>query len=155
MRRAVSVAGLQLAALIAPPAAILAIGGSVAAGAVAVMLWIAYALYCFYAGAIWPEVGTARARAPVLGGTVLTIVAFVVGFFANWWISVNHSLCGSSGWGWVATLAGLLVYVVAGGVLLRAASRLLWLWPLLVLVAWFVAVAIRAALPGGHGFCET
>lgn len=145
----------MVAAVTAPAATVLAIAGVLPAIALAVVAWFAYAMCWLRATAIWTEVNLVRARGALLGGTVLSLVAFVIGLFANYWFSIDRDLCGKGAAGWISLVVALGVYVGAGVIVLRTASRLLWAWPLLVLAAWVVSVAVRAALPGGHGFCET
>jgi hypothetical protein len=145
----------MIAAVAAPAATVLAIGGVIPAFALAVVAWLAYTVCWLRADSLWPEVGVARARAALVGGTVLSLVAFIVGLFGNYWFSIDRELCGEGTAGWVALVVAIVVYIGAGVVVLRTASRLLWAWPLLVLAGWVVSVAVRAVLPGGHGFCET
>lgn len=155
MRRSAGIATATVAALTGPAATVLAIGGVVPAIALAIVAWLAYATCWLRADSIWPGVDLLRARGALIGGTVLSLFAFVVGFFGNYWFSIDHELCGEGAAEWIAFVIALGIYIGAGVVVLRTASRLLWAWPLIVLSAWVVSVALRAALPGGHGFCET
>ena len=155
MGKTLGVTAAIAAALVAPFATLLAIGGVLPALAVAIAAWSVYAACWLSAGRIWTDVDAVRARGALLGGTVLSVLAFLVGFFGNYWFSIDHELCGGGASPWIAIVIAVVAYLVAGSVLLRVASRLLWLWPLLVVAAWAFAIAARAALPGGHGFCET
>ena len=155
MRTTLGIAATMAATLVAPVATLLAVGGVTLAIPIAVVAWATYAACWLNAGRIWTDVEPVRSRGALLGGTVLSLVAFVVGFFANYWFSIDRELCGEGAAEWIALAVAFGVYLAAGLFLLRRASRLLWAWPLLVLVGWVVSVAARAVLPGGHGFCET
>jgi hypothetical protein len=153
--RPVAVAGFLIVGLAAPVATVAALAGSTPAIAAAVAAWVALLVYWYRAPWIWTDVDTQRARAAVLGGEVVAVVALVLGFFANYAISVDHGLCGGGATPIAALGLAALVYVAVGGVALRRAGRLLWLWPLLVLGLWGISLVARILLPGGHGFCET
>lgn len=146
---------MMLSAVAAPAATVLAVAGILPMIALAVGAWLAFAACWLRADTIWPDEGLARTRAAMIGGTVLSLVAFVVGLFANYWFSIDRDLCGEGAAGWISLVVALGVYISAGAIVLRTASRLLWAWPILVLVGWAVSAGVRAALPGGHGFCET
>ena len=153
--RPCAVAGFLIVALAAPIATVAALGGSRAAIAVAAGAWAALIGYWVRAPWLWSDVEPRRARAAVVGGEVLALSAFVLGFFANFAISIDHQLCGDGAAPLVALACAAAVYVAIGAAALRRAARLLWLWPLLVLGLWAVSLAVRLVLPGGHGFCET
>jgi hypothetical protein len=36
----------------------------------------------------------------------------------------------------------------------QRSERLVWAWPLAVVLSFGAVVALTAVLPGGHGFCE-
>lgn len=155
MRKTLGITSVMATTIVAPFATLLAFEGLIPAIVIAAAAWSIYAACWLSAGRIWDDVDTFRARGALLGGTLLSLFAFVAGFFGNYWFSIDRELCGEGAAEWIAIVIALTTYLAAGALLLRVASRLLWLWPLLVLVGWVVAVAARAVLPGGHGFCET
>ena len=155
MLRPLALAGFALVALAAPIATIFSLSAGGAGVVVAVVAWFAYGVFVARAPRIWRDVEAGRSRAAVVGGTVLALFAFVVGFFANYWISVAEDLCGDDASDWIAFAVAVGAYAVSSALLLRQAGRLLWLWPLLVLGMWGVSLLARAVTPGGHGVCET
>ncbi|MFL5967323.1 MAG: hypothetical protein ACJ747_12305 [Gaiellaceae bacterium] len=153
--RPLAVGGFLIVALSAPIATIVALSGNVPAILIAIVAWIGLGAYWLRAPAIWSDVDPGRARAAVLGGEVLALSAFALGFLANYAISIDHELCGGGAAPIFALGVAAAVYVGVGALVLRRASQLLWLWPLLVFGLWGTSLVIRFALPGAHGFCET
>jgi len=154
-RRSAAIVGLLVAGIAAPVATVGALGGSGGATAVAIPAGMALLGYWYRAPQIWPEVDRRRARAAVVIGELLALFALVLAFFANWAISTDEQLCANGAASTVALGIAAAVYAAAGVLLLRRATRLVWLWPLLVLGLWATSIVVRIALPGGHGFCES
>jgi hypothetical protein len=105
---------------------------------------------------LWAR-GPAATAPALLGAGVLAVVAAIASFLTSYAIAIDHSLCGEDGWS-SPTEAGVAL-VVAYGVIgvwgFQKPRRLVWAWPVAVMVAFAISLAITAALPSGHGYCET
>jgi hypothetical protein len=104
---------------------------------------------------LWPHLHFGAGLACVLTGGVLAWAAALVGFFATFAITISHSLCGDQTPAayWLPVVA---VYAAGGSwALAGGARRALVGWPVAVLVAAGIGLAVSASLPGAHGYCET
>jgi hypothetical protein len=104
---------------------------------------------------LWPELDFGSGFFLIFFGAALAWVAAFFAFLAAYAITIEHSLCGNSG----TTAPGVtaLVLYAAGGswALAGRPRRALLGWPAAVILAFAVALAVTAALPGAHGYCET
>jgi hypothetical protein len=93
----------------------------------------------------------------LLGSGFFATTAAVASFIASYAIAIDHSLCGKDGAGTptAASVALVATYCVIGLWGFQHPRRLPWAWPLAIVVAFALSLAITAALPSGHGYCET
>jgi hypothetical protein len=104
---------------------------------------------------LWPHLHFGVGLACVFTGGVLAWAAALVGSFATLAIVVSHSLCGDQAPA-VYWLPALSVYAAGGSwALAGGARRALVGWPVAVLVAAGIGLAVAASLPGAPGYCET
>ena len=126
------------------------------AAPVVVAIWLATAIVVALAATeLWPGLHVAAGVACVLVGGALAWVAAVIAFFMTYAITISESLCGDQ----VAVaywIPAIAVYAAAGSWALAGRPRRALLgWPAAVLVAAAAGLAVSAALPGAHGYCET
>jgi len=105
---------------------------------------------------LWPELERTRALAVVFGATVLAGIAGVVGFAGAYSLVTNNGLCGEEGgsFGDAWSLPAALVYLGAGAAAFTSPRRVLWGWPLSVLLG-FAVLVVWAALFLSGGSCQT
>jgi hypothetical protein len=104
---------------------------------------------------LWPDHSFGAGVAVVLVSGALAWGAAIAGFVATWVVAISSSLCGEDpGWAMLGPMLG--VYGLVGSWALAGRLRRALLgWPLAVLVAVAVGLAIVASLPGTTGYCET
>lgn len=139
-----------IALLVVGPAALVLVPSGTAALAVVVL---AVALGSW---TLWPELDRTHAIAVVVGATVLAGIAGVVGFAAAYTIVTNHALCGEDGgsFGDAWSIPAALAYLGAGAASFTSPRRVLWGWPLSVLLGFAVLVGWAALFLSG-GTCQT
>jgi hypothetical protein len=121
-----------------------------------VLIWLATAIVVAVAATeLWPGLHVAAGVACVLVGGALTWAAAVSAFFMTYVITISASLCGDQT-AVTYPIPALAVYAAGGSWALAGRPRRALLgWPAAVLVAAAVGLAVSAALPGTHGYCET
>ena len=88
--------------------------------------------------------------------TVLATAATLVIGGTAWLIVVFLHLCTSSAAPGLAALGvGAAVYIPGSMVALRDTGRATWAWPLVIVLALGVSLAVLALLTGGPHYCET
>ena len=105
---------------------------------------------------LWPELDRTHAIAVVVGGTLLAGIAGVVGFSAAYRLVTNNDLCGEDGgsFGDAWSIPAALAYLAAGAASFTSPRRVLWAWPLSVLLGFAVLVGWAALFLRG-GSCQT
>ncbi len=97
--------------------------------------------------------GASRMRAVA---TVLATAATLVIGGTAWLIVVFLHLCtGSAALSLAALGVGAAVYIPGSMVALRDTGRAAWAWPLVIVLALGVSLAVLALLTGGPHYCET
>lgn len=161
MGRRLVCAGAVLVLLVGPLALVFAIAKS---RGEPLLVLAAAALSVLVVGAgvvvgelVWPERSVAQSLGVIAAAFVCAVFTAFVGFLVTYLITINSSLCGSSGDGLsgAASVAEGAVYLIVGGWSFRRPNRPLWGLPLAVLAALAAGLAVQAIDPGGHGFCET
>jgi hypothetical protein len=139
-----------IALLVVGPAALIL----VSAGAVPlVVVLLAIALGSWL---LWPELSRTHAVTVVVGATVLAGIAGVIGFSAAYSLVTDHDLCGEDGGSFADawSIPAALVYLAAGAASFTRPRRVLWGWPLSVLIGFAVLVGWAALFLRG-GTCQT
>jgi hypothetical protein len=139
-----------IALLVLGPAALVLLPSGLAAIAVVA---VAVALGAL---TLWPELDRAHALGILVAATLLAGIAGVVGFAAAYNLVTDNALCGRDGgsFGDAWSLPAALAYLGAGAAAFTAPRRVLWLWPLSVLLGFAVLVAWAALFLSG-GTCNT
>jgi hypothetical protein len=97
-----------------------------------------------------------RSTLLLLGVTVGTWVAALVAAIGAYSIEISSSLCGGGTAEAVAVTGGLLVFVTVGSRALASGRFvLMWALPLAPVLGLAWMLLSLAAIPGGHGYCET
>jgi len=106
---------------------------------------------------LWPERGVGANLGVVVASLALAALAFALSIPVLFLITINASLCGPNGDGLVSasSYAEAAAYLAIGYWAFLRPNRPLWGWPLAVLLALAVGIAVQAIVPGGHGYCET
>ena len=139
-----------IALLVVGPAAVVLVASG-AASLVVVGLAIALGSWL-----LWPELSRSHAVGVVVGATALAGVAGLIGFSAAYNLVTSHDLCGEDGgtFGDAWSVPAALVYLAGGAAAFTTPRRVLWGWPLAVLVGFAVLVGWAALFLRG-GTCET
>jgi hypothetical protein len=105
---------------------------------------------------LWPELERTHAVAVVVGATVLAGLAGILGYAAAYNLVTGNDLCGEDGgsFGDAWSIPAVLVYLAAGAAAFTSPRRVLWAWPLAVLLGFAVLVGWAALVLRG-GTCET
>ena len=105
---------------------------------------------------LWPELDRGHALAVVVGATILAGIAGLVGFAGAYNLVTDNGLCGKDGgsFGDAWSIPAALVYLGAGAAAFTSPRRVLWGWPLSVLLG-FAALVGWAALFLNGGSCQT
>lgn len=105
---------------------------------------------------LWPELDRTHALAVVFGATLLAGIAGVVGFAGAYNLVTDNGLCGEDGgsFGDAWSVPAALVYLGAGAAAFTSPRRVLWGWPLSVLLGFAVLVGWAAVFLSG-GTCQT
>ena len=135
--------------LVGPAALVLVPSGAVAL--VVVLLAVALGSWL-----LWPELTRTHAVAVVVGATVLTAIAGVIGFSAAYNLVTDNDLCGEDGGSFADawSIPAALAYLGAGAASFTRPRRVLWGWPLSVLIGFAVLVGWAALFLRG-GSCQT
>jgi hypothetical protein len=105
---------------------------------------------------LWPQLERTHALMIVAGATVLAGLAGVIGFTVAYNLVTDNDLCGEDGnsFGDALTFPAALIYLAAGAAAFRSPRRVIWAWPLSVLLGFAVLVGWAALFLSG-GRCET
>jgi hypothetical protein len=105
---------------------------------------------------LWPELDRTHAIAVVVGATVLAGITGAVGFAGAYNLVTNNDLCGEDGgsFGDAWSIPAALAYLGAGAAAFSSPRRVLWGWPLSVLLGFAVLVGWAALFLRG-GSCQT
>jgi hypothetical protein len=145
---------------VAAPATIPVFGAGGVWKALPPLVWVAAVLLArLLVRVVWPDEPPWRSVAVVGVATVFVTCAVVIGFLVAYGVTTSANLCGADG----SSTSTASLYPAGAAYLLVGAlaatgppRRALWLWPLAVLVAVGVDLAVTAAIPSNHGeFCET
>lgn len=139
-----------IALLVVGPAALVLVPSG-AASLVAVLLAVALGAWL-----LWPELSRTHALSVVVGATLLAGVAGALGFAAAYNLVTNNDLCGEDGgsFGDAWSIPAVLAYLGAGAAAFTSPRRVLWGWPLSVLLGFAVLVGWAALFLRG-GNCQT
>lgn len=104
---------------------------------------------------LWPDLGNAG-LAYVGSAAVIAAAVAAIGLIAAFALIFLINLCGSDDWtaAITALVVSVIVYGIGGLWAFQKPRRLLWGWPLVLVAALAVAVAVTAAFPSGHGSCD-
>jgi hypothetical protein len=105
---------------------------------------------------LWPELARTHAVAVVVGATLLAGIAGIVGFSVAYNLVTDNDLCGEDGgsFGDAWSVPAALAYLGAGAAAFTSPRRVLWGWPLSVLIGFAVLVGWAALFLRG-GSCQT
>jgi hypothetical protein len=105
---------------------------------------------------LWPELERTHALAVVVGATLLAGIAGVVGFAGAYNLVTDNGLCGEDGgnFGDAWSVPAVFVYLAVGAAAFTSPRRVLWGWPLSVLLGFAVLVGWAALFLNG-GSCQT
>jgi hypothetical protein len=105
---------------------------------------------------LWPELSRTHAVAVVVGATLLAGIAGVIGFSAAYDLVTDNALCGKDGgsFGDAWSIPAVVAYLAAGAASFTSPRRVLWAWPLSVLLGFAVLVGWAALFLRG-GSCQT
>jgi len=105
---------------------------------------------------LWPELSRSHATGVVAGATLLAGLAGALGFAAAYNLVTSHDLCGEDGgsFGDAWSIPAVLAYLGAGAAAFTSPRRVLWAWPLSVLLGFAVLVGWAALFLRG-GTCQT
>lgn len=123
--------------------------------ATALGVCIVAAALAWLAAAIGPTAlrGASRLRSVA---TVVAAAATLSIAGTAWLIVAVTDLCTSSNAPGLAALgAAAVVYIPGSAVALRDTGRAAWAWPLVIVLALGVSLAVLALLTGGPHYCET
>ena len=136
--------------LVVGPAALLLVASG-AASLVVVVLAIALGSWL-----LWPQLTRTHAVSVVVGATVLAGIAGVLGFSAAYTLVTDNDLCGEDGGSFADawSIPAALAYLGAGAASFTSPRRVLWGWPLSVLLGFAVLVGWAALFLRG-GTCST
>ena len=139
-----------IALLVVGPAAVVLVAAG-AAPLVVVLLAVALGSWV-----LWPELSRTHAVGVVVGATVLAGIAGVIGFSAAYDVVTSHDLCGEDGgsFGDAWSIPAAVAYLAAGAAAFTSPRRVLWGWPLSVLLGFAVLVGWAALFLRG-GTCQT
>ena len=139
-----------IALLVVGPAAVVLVASSAVA---LVVVAVAIALGSWL---LWPELSRSHAVGVVVGATALAGVAGLIGFSAAYNLVTSHDLCGEDGGSFADawSIPAAFVYLAGGAAAFTTPRRVLWAWPLAVLVGFAVLVGWAALFLRG-GTCET
>jgi hypothetical protein len=139
-----------IALLIVGPAALVLVPSG-AVPLVAVLLAIALGSWL-----LWPELSRTHAVTVVVGATVLAGIAGAVGFSAAYTLVTHNDFCGEDGgsFGDAWSIPAVVAYLAAGAASFTSPRRVLWGWPLSVLIGFTVLVGWAALFLRG-GSCQT
>ena len=139
-----------IALLIVGPAALVLVPSG-AAPLVIVLLAVALGSWL-----LWPELDRTHAVAVVVGATILAGLAGVLGFSAAYTLVTDNALCGEDGGSFADawSIPAALAYLAAGAASFTSPRRVLWGWPLSVLLGFAVLVGWAALFLRG-GSCQT
>jgi hypothetical protein len=142
-------------ALIGLPAIpLLLLAGPYRIGAVATCAGVV-ALGVFAAHLLWDD-RSADALGMLLVAAAVAAAVLVLSFFAYYAITVSSSLCGYAGTAFevVRWIVLASVYSTIGVWGFQRPRRLIWAWPLAIVAALGLLLAVTAAVPSAHGYCE-
>jgi hypothetical protein len=105
---------------------------------------------------LWPDLDRTHAVAVVVGATVLAGLAGILGYAAAYNLVTENDLCGEDGgsFGDAWSVPAAVAYLAAGAAAFTSPRRVLWVWPLAVLLGFAVLVGWAALVLRG-GMCET
>jgi hypothetical protein len=105
---------------------------------------------------LWPDLDRTHAVAVVVGATVLAGLAGILGYAAAYNLVTENDLCGEDGgsFGDAWSIPAVVAYLAAGAAAFTSPRRVLWAWPLAVLLGFAVLVGWAALVLRG-GTCET
>ena len=105
---------------------------------------------------LWPELSPGRSALVLLGSLALASLAGLACFVASYNPVTENDLCGRDGgsFGDAWSIPTALAYLGAGAAAFTSPRRLMWGWPLSVLLGFAVLVGLAALFLGG-GTCET
>ena len=105
---------------------------------------------------LWPTQSANGGMALLVGAEILVVVSLYFSWIVDYGIAVSASLCGGREPAESASWAiGSLAYACIGSWAFRSRGRVLWAWPLAVVVGILVLALVRVVVPGAHGHCET
>ena len=149
---------LRWAGRIAATAALLVVGPAVLVLVPSGLLplLVVAATVAVAAATLWPELDRTHAVGVVVGATLLAGIAGVVGFAAAYKLVTDNALCGEDGgtFGDAWSIPAALAYLAAGAASFTSPRRVLWGWPLSVLLGFAVLVGWAALFLRG-GTCQT
>jgi hypothetical protein len=105
---------------------------------------------------LWPELDRTHAVAVVVAATTLAGLAGILGSAAAYNLVTENDLCGEDGgsFGDAWSIPAVVAYLAAGAAAFTSPRRVLWAWPLAVLLGFAVLVGWAALVLRG-GRCET
>jgi hypothetical protein len=105
---------------------------------------------------LWPELDRTHAVAVVVAATTLAGLAGILGYAAAYNLVTENDLCGEDGgsFGDAWSIPAVVAYLAAGAAAFTSPRRVLWAWPLAVLLGFAVLVGWAALVLRG-GRCET
>jgi hypothetical protein len=104
---------------------------------------------------LWPDQSATQGVAAIVVGLALAYVAFVGGALGAYILDISQGLCGVTPYDDALPVVGVTAYALVAGWSFRSPGRLMLGWPLAVLIGFAAMLALHAALPGAHGYCET
>jgi hypothetical protein len=139
-----------IALLIVGPAAVVLVSAG-AAPLVVVLLAVSLGSWL-----LWPELTRTHAVAVVVGATLLAGIAGIVGFSFAHSLVTDNDLCGEDGGSFADawSIPAAVAYLAGGAAAFTSPRRVLWGWPLSVLIGFAVLVG-WAALFLNDGTCQT
>ena len=155
-RRRVGGSTAALAVLVGTPSSpflVEYVGGRVLTGVAAFAVLAGAAAIA--AKLLWPDLHPLLGFGWVVLAAGLAGATAAVAFIGAYAIATSGSLCDRSGSAapTAAQVAQLAVYTIIGVWSFQRPRRLLWGWPLAVVLSFAVALLVSAAVP--HGYCET
>jgi hypothetical protein len=122
------------------------------------MLWLGSMVFglWYIPARLWGRERLAANIGILVASAACAWLALVVAFVAAYTIRTDNDLCGTAHHVQaIADVSALATYLAVGAAGIRGRRRLLLYWPLAVVAAAAVYLAVPAILPGGSGFCET
>jgi hypothetical protein len=100
---------------------------------------------------------TGALRHPSIAATAgaLALATLAVCFVANWIVSVHAGLCGHGLLAPLRIVAMLAAFALGPALGRRGGRWLLVGWPVAIVLALGLTLALSAVVPGTHGYCET